>query len=66
MMCENIVHPNRPQMMRMRIAFWITKAIDTPSVHVVVTVFPRQQWLRERTLMLRVYVSTLPLLFHIF
>jgi len=49
----------------MRIAFWITKAIDTPSVHAIVTVFPRQQRLQEGTLMLRVYFSTLPLFFHI-
>jgi hypothetical protein len=50
----------------MRIAFWITKAIATPSVHVIVTVFPRQQWLRECTSMLRVYLITVSFLFHIY
>ena len=49
----------------MRFAFCMTKAIDKPSVHVIVTVFPRQQWLLERTLMLRVYLSTVLLFFYI-
>jgi len=49
----------------MRIEFWITKAVDTTSVHAIVTVFPRQQRLHEGTLTLRVYLSTLPLFFYI-
>ena len=35
---------------RMRIACWITKATDTHSEYVILIAFPRQQWLRERTL----------------
>ena len=49
----------------MRVASWIPKAIDTPSVDAIVTVFQRQRWLRERTLILRVYLITLPLFVHI-
>jgi hypothetical protein len=33
---------------RMRTACWITKATDTHSDYVILTAFPRQQWLRER------------------
>jgi len=51
-------------MQRMRVSFFLTKAIDTPSVHAIVTVFPRQRWLRERTLILRVYLIALPLFVH--
>jgi hypothetical protein len=32
---------------RMRIAFWVTKAKDTPLEYVILTAFPREQWLRE-------------------
>jgi hypothetical protein len=39
---------------RMRFACWINKAIDTRSEHVILIAFPRQQWLRERALMLYV------------
>jgi hypothetical protein len=38
---------------RMRIAYWTSKAINTPSEYVIFTVFPQQQWLRERASMLR-------------
>jgi hypothetical protein len=34
---------------RMRFACWVTKATDTHSDYLVILVFPRQQWLRERT-----------------
>ena len=37
---------------RMRLAFWITKATDTPLDYVVLIAFPRQQWFHERTSML--------------
>jgi hypothetical protein len=37
----------------MRFACWITKATNTRSECVVLVAFPRQQWLRERTSMLR-------------
>jgi hypothetical protein len=33
---------------RMRFACWITKATETHSEYVILTAFPRQQWLRER------------------
>jgi hypothetical protein len=38
---------------RMRFACWITKATDTHSDYVILTAFPRQQWLRERASVLR-------------
>ena len=37
----------------MRFACWILKATKTYSEYVILTVFPRQQWLRERASMLR-------------
>jgi hypothetical protein len=40
---------------RMRFACWITKATDTHSEYVILIAFPRQQWLRERAPMLRLY-----------
>jgi hypothetical protein len=40
---------------RMRPACWMTKATDTHSQYVILIAFPRQQWLRERALMLRLY-----------
>ena len=44
----------------MRFACWITKVTDTHSENVVVIVFPRQQWLRERASMLRLYANCMP------
>ena len=38
---------------RIRIALWIPKATNTHSEYVILTAFPRQQWLLERTLVLR-------------
>jgi hypothetical protein len=38
---------------RMSFAYWITKATDTHSEYVIISVFPRQQWLRERRSVLR-------------
>jgi hypothetical protein len=45
----------RPQtaIWRMRIAFWIPKATDTHSEHVIIAAFPLQQWLQERAWVLR-------------
>jgi hypothetical protein len=45
----------QPQMAiwRMRIACWIPKVTDARSEYVVFIAFPRQQWLRERALVLR-------------
>ena len=37
----------------MRIACWTTTATDIHSAYVILVAFPRQQWLRERSLMLR-------------
>jgi len=31
---------------RMRIAYWITKPVDTQAEYVIFIAFPRQQWLR--------------------
>jgi len=43
---------------RMCIVCWINKAKDTQSEYVILISFPRQQWLRERALMLRyTYIS---------
>jgi len=47
-MWKNIVQPERPQVMRMRIACWIPKATDMHSEYVIITAFPLQQWLYER------------------
>ena len=51
------VEPYRPQMTiwRMRIACWITKTTDTHSEYVigVLIASPLQQWLHERTSILR-------------
>jgi hypothetical protein len=38
---------------RMRFACWINKATDTSLEYVMLIVFPRQQWLRERASILR-------------
>jgi hypothetical protein len=42
----------------MRIELWITEVKDTLSEYVILIAFPRQQWLRERAFMLRLYVMT--------
>ena len=44
---------------RMRTECWITKATDTHSEYVILIAFPRQQWLRERASVLRLYVYCL-------
>jgi hypothetical protein len=56
---KNIVQRDRPRMTiwRMRIVFWIPKATDTISI--CTTAFARQQWLRERASMLRLYIHCL-------
>jgi hypothetical protein len=33
---------------RVRFELWLSKAVDTHSEHVILIVFPREQWLRER------------------
>jgi hypothetical protein len=54
-MWKNILEAGRLQMTiwSMRIACWITKATNTHSEYVIIILFQRQQWLRERTLILR-------------
>jgi hypothetical protein len=49
------VEPGRPQMTiwRVHIAYWIHKATNTHRACAVLTAFPLQQWLHERTSMLR-------------
>ena len=46
---------------RMQFACWIPKATDTYSEYVILTAFPRQQWLLERASLL--LYTTLPVLF---
>ena len=52
---KNILEPDRPQatICRMFIVCWITKATNTHSEYVTLIAFPLQQWLHERSLMLR-------------
>ena len=54
-MWENVVERGTPQVTiwRMRVAYWIPKATNTPSVYVILTTFPLQQWLKGRASMLR-------------
>jgi len=59
-MWKNMVQGGRLQMTiwRMRIAFWIPTATSTHSEYVILTTFPLQKWLHERTSMLRyTYIS---------
>jgi len=52
---ENTVEPGKPQMTIrcMRIACWIRKTINTLSEYVILIACPLQQWLQERTSMVR-------------
>jgi hypothetical protein len=61
---KNIAEPDRPQMKiwHMRIACWIPKATNTQSECVILIAFALQQWLHERTSILR-YTYTVSL-FH--
>ena len=44
----------------MRIACWIHKVTDAHSECVILIAFPRQQWLRERTSVLRyTYIASI-------
>ena len=54
---KNIVERGRPQVTiwRMRIACRIPKTTNTHSVYVKPIVFPLQQWLHERALILRYF-----------
>jgi hypothetical protein len=46
----------------MRFACWVTNATATHSEYEILTVFPRQQWVRERASVLTVYVQCRPCL----
>jgi len=41
----------------MRFACWIARATDTHSEYVILIVFPRQKWLRERASILLLYIN---------
>jgi len=47
---------------RMHFGYWITKATDTHSEYVILIALVRQPWLHERSSILGLYVSTLPVL----
>ena len=57
-MWRNTVVPDRPQK-TIRLVCWITKATDTHSEYIILIAFPLQKWLRQRTLMLRLFVHWL-------
>jgi hypothetical protein len=61
-MWKNIVERGRSHMTirRMRIACWILKATNTHSQYVMLIACPLQQWLHERTSMLRHTYITCP------
>jgi hypothetical protein len=54
-MCGSIVEPDSPPMRiwRMRISCWIPKAGNTDAAYVIRTAFRLQQWLHERTSLVR-------------
>ena len=61
-MWKNIVERGRPQIVTwcMRIACWIPKAAITHPEYVTLVAFPLQQWLHERTSILRyTYIACL-------
>jgi cyanate permease len=54
-MWKRIVQPGKPHMAmwRKHIAYWIPKATNTHSGYVVLIAFSLQQWLHERSSLLR-------------
>jgi hypothetical protein len=61
-MGKNILEADRPQLTIwcMHIACWITKATNTYSEYIILILFQRQQWLRERAIILRcTYIACL-------
>jgi hypothetical protein len=44
---------------RMRMAWWITKAANTPLEFVILTTFGRQQWLNEVASVVMLYVQSI-------
>jgi len=59
---KNMEGPPKPQMaiLCMGVACWINKGTDTHSEYIILIAFPRQQCLRERPSILRLYVHYLP------
>jgi hypothetical protein len=57
--CRAVEATNDNIIRRMRFACWITKTTDTHAEYVILIAFPRQQWLRECTSMLLLYVHCL-------
>jgi hypothetical protein len=47
----------------MLFVFWAIEATDTHSGYVIINAFPLQQWLHERTSVLRYTYFALPVLF---
>ena len=64
---ENIVELGRPRVTTwgMRIVCWIPKTTNKHSEYIIRITFTRQQWLHERTLMLR-YMYIAYLVFHFY
>jgi hypothetical protein len=61
-MWKNMVQLGRPQMTiwGLRIACWVTKATNTHTGCAILIAFPQQQWLHERSSMLRyTYIACL-------
>jgi hypothetical protein len=61
-MWKNIVEPDWPQITirRMCIEYWITKPTNTHSEYVILIAFPLQQFLHERSSMIRyTYITCL-------
>jgi hypothetical protein len=54
-MWKNTVEPDRSRVTirHMRIACWIPKATNTHTGCIIIIAFPQQQWLNERSSMLR-------------
>jgi hypothetical protein len=73
-MWKNIVEPDRPQMKiwRMRIASWIPKATDTHSECIILIASPVQQWLQQRSSLLRytytafIVIRSIPIILFIY
>jgi len=59
-LCREIITDN---IWRVRCEYWIIKATDTHSEHVILTAFPLQQWLHERASLLRYTYIACPLHF---
>jgi hypothetical protein len=63
---KNMVEPDRPHdntVWPMRFSCWISKATGTHSEYVIRIAFSRQQWLRERSSMLCLYLHCLSFFF---